>query len=81
MFCQRMLLQDPNIKDMADQIAKDPAFAQMTAALQQSMGAGGESIALLLARGEALLFHRYSDELHYHSSGACRRYMRSVLEL
>lgn len=35
-------VQDPSIKDMAEQIAQDPAFAQMTAALQQSMGAGGE---------------------------------------
>ena len=34
--------QDPSIKDMADQIAQDPAFAQMTSALQQSIGAGGE---------------------------------------
>jgi hypothetical protein len=30
--------QDPSIKQMAEQIAQDPAFAQMTAALQASMG-------------------------------------------
>lgn len=35
--------QDPNIKGMAEQIAQDPAFAQMSAALQASMGGTGES--------------------------------------
>ena len=34
-------LQDPAIKEMAENIARDPAFAQMTAALQQSMPPGG----------------------------------------
>ena len=29
--------QDPGIKDMAEQIANDPSFAQMTQALQTSM--------------------------------------------
>ncbi|KAK9909352.1 hypothetical protein WJX75_000913 [Coccomyxa subellipsoidea] len=32
------VLNDPSIKQMAEQIAQDPAFAQMTAALQASMG-------------------------------------------
>ena len=34
-------MQDPNIKHMAEQIAQDPAFAQMSAALQASMVNGG----------------------------------------
>lgn len=41
--------QDPSIKDMADQIAQDPAFAQMTSALQQSMGGGGECFVPIFA--------------------------------
>lgn len=32
--------QDPNIKNMAEQIAKDPSFAQMTQRLQASVKAG-----------------------------------------
>jgi len=37
------LLNDPSIKSMAEQIAEDPAFAQLTKTLQQSLGgaAGG----------------------------------------
>ena len=31
-------LQDPSIKQMAEQIAQDPSFRQMTAAMQSSMG-------------------------------------------
>ena len=38
------MLQDPAIKEMAENIARDPAFAQMTAALQQSMGPGGSGM-------------------------------------
>lgn len=41
-----VLAQDPSIKQMAEQIAQDPAFAQMTAALQASLGtAPGEAAA------------------------------------
>jgi hypothetical protein len=38
------LLNDPSIRTMAEQIAEDPAFAQLTKTLQQSLGgaAGGE---------------------------------------
>ena len=37
------LLNDPSIKTMAEQIAEDPAFAQLTKTLQQSLGgAAGE---------------------------------------
>lgn len=32
------LYPSPTLQDMAEKIAQDPAFAQMTAALQQSMG-------------------------------------------
>lgn len=35
------VLNDPAIKNMAEQIASDPAFAQMTAALQESLLGGG----------------------------------------
>lgn len=44
------IMQDPSIKSMAEQISSDPAFAQMTAALQSSMGgaAGGEPSLLSL---------------------------------
>ena len=38
------VLQDPAIKEMAENIARDPAFAQMTAALQQSMGPGAPGV-------------------------------------
>lgn len=38
-------MQDPNIKNMAEQIAQDPAFAQMSAALQASMANGGNAPA------------------------------------
>lgn len=36
------LLNDPSIKSMAEQIAQDPSFAQMTARLQQSVRAGDD---------------------------------------
>jgi hypothetical protein len=39
------VLNDPNIKQMAEQIAQDPAFAQMSAALQASMANGGPGAA------------------------------------
>ena len=44
-WAQIRMLQDPAIKEMAENIARDPAFAQMTAALQQSMGPGAPGIA------------------------------------
>eukprot|EP00882_Tetradesmus_deserticola_P023809 GHRQ01025940.1.p3 GENE.GHRQ01025940.1~~GHRQ01025940.1.p3 ORF type:complete len:116 (-),score=22.88 GHRQ01025940.1:613-960(-) len=47
--CQRSHLQDPSIKQMAEQIANDPSFQGLTSQLQESMsgmmgamgGAGG----------------------------------------
>lgn len=35
----QILLQDPSIKQMAEQIAQDPNFAQMAQAMQANMGA------------------------------------------
>lgn len=39
------LLSDPSIKEMAEQIAQNPAFAQMTQALQNVMSPSGEPAA------------------------------------
>lgn len=40
------LLNDPSIRTMAEQIAEDPAFAQLTKTLQSSLaGQGGEAAA------------------------------------
>ena len=38
-------MQDPNIKTMAESIANNPAFAQMSAALQASMSEGQNASA------------------------------------
>lgn len=46
-----LCLQDPNIKGMAEQIAQDPAFAQMSAALQASMGGSAAEANLAGGRG------------------------------
>ena len=40
---QLTTIQDPSIKTMAEQVAQDPAFAQMSAALQASMAGGAEA--------------------------------------
>ena len=40
------VLNDPAIKNMAEQIAADPAFAQMTSALQDSLLGGGAAAAV-----------------------------------
>ena len=40
---QHTTVQDPSIKSMAEQVAQDPAFAQMSAALQASMAGGAEA--------------------------------------
>ena len=40
-----MLVQDPNIKSMAEQIAQNPAFVQMSQALQASMADGQQGPA------------------------------------
>ena len=40
---QHTSVQDPSIKSMAEQVAQDPAFAQMSAALQASMAGGAEA--------------------------------------
>jgi hypothetical protein len=42
------LLNDPSIRVMAEQIAEDPAFAQLTKTLQASMGGAEGAGACLL---------------------------------